>query len=112
MEKYGINNVRGGSFCQIKLNEHNMSTLKQIINNVTDKCYICGNSGHYANDCKKISIKSENIPIIDLNEKCNCPTSLFSSHRKSRCLLNTIIKFFDNENNEEDLDKLVKLQET
>lgn len=32
MEKYGINNVRGGSFCQIKLSDINISTLKQMIN--------------------------------------------------------------------------------
>ena len=34
MEKYGINNVRGGSFCEIKLSENNITILNQIINNV------------------------------------------------------------------------------
>jgi hypothetical protein len=53
MEQYGINNVRGGSFCQLKLDEDNLSTIKKMINGSSDKCYICGETGHFANDCKQ-----------------------------------------------------------
>ena len=45
MEKYGINNVRGGSFCEIKLSDNNIKTLQQMIKSATDKCYICGKNG-------------------------------------------------------------------
>ena len=69
MENYGINNVRGGSFCNIKLSDSNVITLKQIITSVTDKCYVCGSMGHYAKECKNVSGKKEKIPTIDLNEK-------------------------------------------
>ena len=105
MEKYGINNVRGGSFCEIKLNDNNIITLNQIINSVTDKCYICGNNGHYANECKQKS--GDKIPIVNLNEKCDCISSFFSNHRRSKCLLNNILLYFDDEN--ENIDKLIKL---
>jgi hypothetical protein len=57
MEKYGVNNVRGGSFCKIKLSDENIITLNQIINGSTDKCYICGRDDHFAVDCKKFSVK-------------------------------------------------------
>ena len=53
MEQYGINNVRGGSFCQLKLDTDNLSTIKKMINGSSDKCYICGETGHFANDCKQ-----------------------------------------------------------
>ena len=51
MEKYGINNVRGGSFCQIKLDENNIETITRMINGSTDKCYICGSNKHFVNKC-------------------------------------------------------------
>ena len=109
MEKYGINNVRGGSFCDIKLSDSNIVTLNQIITSVTDKCYICGNAGHYAKECKLALKKKDKIPTINLNEKCDCPTSYFSSHRRGKCLLNKIILYFDEE--DENIGKILDYSE-
>ena len=51
MEKYGINNVRGGSFCQIKLTEENKQVIQKMLNNSNDRCFICGSEEHFAKDC-------------------------------------------------------------
>jgi len=53
MEQYGINNVRGGSFFELKLDKDNKDTIKKMINGSTDKCYICGENGHFAKDCSQ-----------------------------------------------------------
>jgi len=109
MEKYGINNVRGGSFCEIKLSDNNIITLNQMIKGVTDRCYICGKDDHFANECKKHSVKKTKIPVenSNANEKCDCPTSFFSSHRRGKCLLTNIISYFEDEDDEENIEKLL-----
>ncbi len=52
MKQYGIDNVRGGSFCQVELDEESVNTINRMINGSTDKCYKCGSNEHFANSCK------------------------------------------------------------
>ena len=54
--------------------------------------------------------KKKGISIyIDINEKCHCPTSYFSPHRKGKCALNNIISYFDDE--DDNIDKLLIQEE-
>lgn len=52
MDKYGIDNVRGGSYCQITLDQASLVSLKREMNGANDKCNKCGKSGHFMRDCK------------------------------------------------------------
>ena len=47
----GMNNVRGGSYTKIKLNDEEIKLLKKELSSASDKCYICGSNEHFANNC-------------------------------------------------------------
>ena len=67
MSKYGIDNVRGGSYIQITLSEFHTEALQMEIRGAKDLCTQCGRSGHFIKDCyakkdvsgKKIVYESE-----------------------------------------------------
>ena len=51
MSKYGIENVRGGSYVQIELSEFHEEALKMELWAAKDLCTQCGRSGHFVKDC-------------------------------------------------------------
>lgn len=53
MAKFGIENVRGGSYTSVNLTESQKQFIQQEITGCTDKCYCCGESGHFARDSWK-----------------------------------------------------------
>ena len=51
ISKYGVDNVRGGSFSQIELSEFHKDVINMQIRSATDCCTQCGRKGHFAKNC-------------------------------------------------------------
>ena len=51
MKKYGVDNVRGGAYVSIEIDEATKSVLEREFRGDNDKCFKCGLGGHFANRC-------------------------------------------------------------
>lgn len=52
MFKYGLNHVRGGSYCQVKLSDADVTTLMKEYRGIYSLCYRCGEK-HLLRRCKQ-----------------------------------------------------------
>jgi predicted GIY-YIG superfamily endonuclease len=61
MLKYGIDNVRGGSYCRIDLDDGQYQSLTTELRSATGVCFKCGLPGHFAAQChhKAVSTKED-----------------------------------------------------
>jgi predicted GIY-YIG superfamily endonuclease/DNA-directed RNA polymerase subunit RPC12/RpoP len=63
MKKYGVDNVRGGSYSQVNLPTAYTKTIESEIRGNTNACFKCGGKGHYAKDCDE---EEETIYVCDI----------------------------------------------
>jgi hypothetical protein len=51
MHKYGVENVRGGSFVELDFPKETKKHIIRMINSVSNKCFRCSSDEHFLNQC-------------------------------------------------------------
>lgn len=85
MAEYGIDNVRGGSYCQIELSSTQKHLLSLELNHVQDKCLLCGDDKHFSKDCPSKNVKFY-PPKTNQSVCYKCGTK---GHYANKCYVNT-----------------------
>lgn len=83
MESKGIDNVRGGSYCQMKLDDVSMEALRREIRGAMDKCQKCGQKGHFARYCTTQRAESTIKHCVRCNRK---------GHTEAQCYATTYVE--------------------
>jgi len=80
MVTYGIDNVRGGSYTNIVLQEWQIKSLNNELKSAMDKCYKCGLHGHFASICD--TIYNTYLNNFDTEEKISLEIDKMENARK------------------------------
>jgi cellular nucleic acid-binding protein len=95
MAKYGIDNVRGGTYASEKLDQIQYDSLQKEIWGAQDSCLYCGKKGHFASECYMAKKHSQT------NACYRCGRS---THFVAECYARTTIdgEILDSESDEDD----------
>lgn len=72
MTKYGINNVRGGTFSRITLSNEEICIIIKMINNANDNCFNCFSKSHFCMNCPYQKINDNRFIALKYKIINNC----------------------------------------
>ena len=83
MDKYGINNVRGGVYVKEALDSNEIDAINKKIRGANDCCTQCGRKGHFVKNCK--FTKDINGEEIYDNSDCTKYEKICKKNKCNRC---------------------------
>jgi len=65
MQQCGMNNVRGGSYSKIELEDFQIRALQTELDTASGSCFRCGSSDHFASACPQKKARYQSQPVSD-----------------------------------------------
>ena len=104
MDKYGINNVRGGSFNSINLSVEELTTIRAMIASAKGECQICKVIGHSKPNCPmllefqdyEVIVKDQNEVLITTPASQDPSQNEIKSSASAGILTTETVKYFSN----------------
>lgn len=69
MNKYGIENVRGGQFVRLNLTKNDLEYIHSSLRSSNNLCFKCGSKNHFVRDCKQKNNYIELVESISLSSE-------------------------------------------
>lgn len=85
MHKYGVENVRGGSFSRLTLSEEDKNIITRLLRTKYDLCYNCGGNNCFIKDCKKQKQKQNTKKLRIKNNTYDCKRCGRNNHLSKDC---------------------------
>ena len=85
MEKYGIENVSGGSYSQPFLSQDSINCAKKHIQSSCDLCYLCNKSNHFIKECPE-NRKNQPNQSFKNNKRLRENDDEIENENKKKCI--------------------------
>jgi len=79
MQQHGVDNVRGGSYIRVQLEDFQRKALENQLRHVANQCVVCGSVEHFVKDCPLSTVKGPSACV-----RCGR-----DSHTADRCYAKT-----------------------
>jgi predicted GIY-YIG superfamily endonuclease len=87
MSRHGVNNVRGGAYSKLELDEVDREALRREMWGATERCFTCGAVDHFDSACPRG--RQVQVQVQGINRRC--ARCFRNSHTTSNCFANTNI---------------------
>lgn len=79
MDKYGIDNVRGGTYCRLELTNNEKEVIQKELWGANDLCFLCGGD-HFVKDCPN----NKEVEELEINEEYIIDDKLLKTIKQDR----------------------------